>query len=110
MNKSKLKVDVRVSESVSLLSTVLKILGWICLVICLILRLANADEPSGGYYDNPHGVHVGLNDFISSLFIILMGTIVKGLAIITKSAEMSIATAKQNYDIEEVTDEINVSE
>ena len=39
-----------------------------------------------------------------------MGTIVKGLAIITKSAEMSIATAKQNYDIEEVTDEINVSE
>ena len=73
-------------------------------------NVANADEPSGGYYDNPHGVHVGLKDFISSLFIILMGTIVKGLAIITKSAEMSIATAKQNYDIEEVTDEINVSE
>ena len=55
MNKSKLKVDVRVSASVGLLSTVLTVVGWVGLVICLILRLANADEPSGGYYDTLMG-------------------------------------------------------
>ncbi|MBE6200795.1 MAG: hypothetical protein E7134_01235 [Rikenellaceae bacterium] len=108
MSKNKLKVDARVSASVGLLSTVLKVVGWMGLVIFIFIMLRNAEELGGGYYDRPSMFYNGLEGFISSLFVIFSGTIVKGLAIITKSAEMFIATTKENYTVEEKVDDLDM--
>ena len=108
MSKNKLKVDARVSASVGLLSTVLKVVGWVGLVISIIIMLGNAEELDGGYYDRPTMYYNGLEGLISSLFVVFSGTLVKGLAVITKSAEMFIATTKENYAVVEKVDDLDM--
>ena len=103
MDKCKLEVDARVSNKIYSISTILKVLGWLCFTIFIFVMLGNIWELSGGSYDEPWKFYIGLGGAISSLFTVITGSIIRGFAIITKNAEISIAAKKEQYDVKIIT-------
>ncbi len=99
MDKCKLEVDARVSNKIYSISTFLKVLGWLCFAIFIFVMLGNIEELGGYPYDEPWKFYIGLGGAISSLFTVIVGSIIRGFAVITENAEISIAAQKEQYDV-----------
>ena len=104
MEKCKLNVDVKTSNGIYSLSTVLKVLGWLCFTIFIFVMLGNIGELGGGYYDDPRKFFVGLGGTVSSLFIVFAGVLIRGFAVVTENAEISIAIKEEKYEIKASSD------
>ena len=105
MDKRKLEVDAEASDRIYLISNIIKVLGWLCFTIFIFVMLFNIEELDGGWYDEPWKFYIGLGGAISSLLIVITGIILRGFAIITKNAEISIAAQKEVYDIKITLDD-----
>lgn len=103
MDKYKLEVDARVSNRIYSISTILKVVGWLCFSIFIFVMLGNIGELGGYYSDEPWKFYIGLGGVISSLFTVIAGTIIRGFAVITENAEISIAAQKEQYDVKITT-------
>ena len=95
MDKRKLEVDAAVSNKINSISDIIRVLGWFCFAISIVVILSDF-------------FYIGLNGVIFSLSSVITGFILRGFAIIINNAEISIAAQKDIFDVTNIEDKIEI--